>query len=255
MAEATAQDLITSAFQDIAIYGAIEASSITDADNAYALTLLQDMMDSWSNENLSAFTILEQSVLLTIGKASYTIGLSGGADIALTRPLRIIDDPGSCYIQDANQNNYGVSVVTRDKWNLYSNRGPIVTSNFPNVLFYDPQMPLGVINLTPYPNASYTLFFDSYLQLNDFPALTTPINLPPGYNLAIRRSLAEELWPAFGQGEVPAPIMRMSRVAKGNVKRTNVRPSQVIFDQEIVSRGQIQYNPYTDSPGSVISGT
>jgi hypothetical protein len=42
-----------------------------------------------------------------------------------------------------------MEVVPRDKWNQIGNRSSTITSQIPSVLFYDPQFPLGVINVFP----------------------------------------------------------------------------------------------------------
>lgn len=251
MAETTAGNLIKRALQEIGIYGSSEVLESSDAQ--LGLDVLNDMMDSWSNESLACYAILEQSEVLIPGQGSYKIGI-GAPDFNMVRPLRIIEGPGSAYIQDGDGNNYLMDVVPRDKWNLYGNRSGIITSNFPNILFYDPQFPFGVINLTPFPNLAYTMFWDSYLQLQEFPSLTTLINLPPGYNAAIRHNLAAELWPFFGSGDLDKVVTYKALQSLGTVKRNNLRPLDALYDSEIVSRGGLQYNVYTDSSGSAISG-
>lgn len=245
--ETTAQDLIRVALNEIGIYGASETLRSDDAQ--LGLTVLNDMMDSWSNESLSCFCILEQTAPLISGQAAYTIG--PGGDFDMVRPLRILEDPGTAYTLDSNGNKYPLQVVPRDKWNMYSNTSSIVTSNFPTVLFYDPQYPLGIINITPFPNIAYQMYWDSYQQLESFPALTTTISLPPGYNAAIRHNLAAELWPFFGTGELAQTVVYLASQSKGNIKRTNIRPEEAVYDSEIVSRSQVQYNWQTDSVGSV----
>ena len=39
-------------------------------------------------------------------------------DFNMTRPIRIIDGPGTAYIRDSNNNDYAVDVVPQDKWNM-----------------------------------------------------------------------------------------------------------------------------------------
>jgi hypothetical protein len=249
MAETTAQNLIVRALQEIGIYGASEPVASQDAQ--LALDVLNDMMDVWSNEPQACYTILEQSAPLVPGKASYQIGI-GAPDFNMTRPLNIMDGPGSAYTTDTNGNTYPMEVVQRDKFNMYANRSSIINSNFPSVLFYDPQFPYGVINVLPFPNIAYTMFWDSYLQLQEFPTLTTAISLPPGYNAAIRHNLAVELWPFFGSGELDKTVIFMASRSLGSVKRTNGRTPIAIYDPEIVSRAKVSYNPYSDSPGNVV---
>jgi len=243
----TARDLITDALQTLGVYDS--ASPLTDADAQFGLKKLNQLMDMWSNMSLACFAVLEQSAQLIPGQAAYTIGPGGNFD--MVRPISILTDPGTAYVQDTNGNNYPMSVVPRDKWNLYSNRSSIITSNFPNVLFYDPQFPLGVINITPFPNLAYTMFWDSYAQLSDFSDLQVNLSLPPGYELAIVTNLAVLLKPAFLDGPVDPAVVVMAAESLGTIKRMNQRELVAVYDNEIVSRAQVSYNPYTDSVGSV----
>jgi len=213
------------------------------------LDLLNDLMDMWSNFNLACYAILEQSGLLVPNQSAYTIG--PGGNFNMTRPMKIIGSPGSCYVQDATGNNYDMQVVARDVWNLYTNRTNVVTSNFPNILFYDPQFPLGVINVLPFPNQPYTMFWDSYLQLSDYTSLTQVIQLPPGYKLAMWSNLAVLAKPYFLDGQMDPIIPVIATQSLGAIKRTNTRDNVAQYDAEIVARSNIQYNPYTDSVGSV----
>ena len=68
--------------------------------------------------------------------------------------------------------------------------------------FYDPQFPLGIVNIWPTPCQVYQCYFYSYLQLGDFPAPETNVLLPPGYNLAIR-----PIWRSHSSPISPPPSL------------------------------------------------
>jgi hypothetical protein len=238
----TALDIIRSALEFIGVYAPGEV--ISDSDAQRGLVVLNDMLDSWSNESLSTFAILEQSLPLVVGQQAYTIG--PGGNLNATRPIRLIDGPGAAYIMDTNLNRYPVDVVPKDKWNLIGLLA--TTSNIPDTIYYDNQNPLGILNVFPIPNISYTLFFDSYLQLADLAALTTAVSLPVGYNDAVKKCLGVELWPYFKTGEIGQSVLMLAAKAKGNVKRSNMRPVEAVFDPEIVSNAARTYNIYRDTP-------
>ena len=204
------------------------------------------MLDSWSNESLMTYCITEQSGTLNPGQYQYTIGPGGYFNT--TRPLRILGGGGTCYVVDNNGNRYNLEVVPQDRWNLIGNIAQ-VTANFPNTLFYDAQYPLGIINLYPIPTISWTLYFDSYIQLTDFANLTTVMSLPPGYQAAIQDNLAVEIWRFFKPDNVPVrpDLMRSAMMSKGNVKRTNIKEVIANYDSELVSRANGTYNIFTDS--------
>lgn len=244
MTTTTALDMITDALQGIGVYAAGEP--ISAADMALCMRRLNAMTDEWSNESLLCYTILEQSGTLVPGQWQYTIGTGGNFNT--TRPLRIEYSPGSCYVQDSNGNRYNLEVVPRNRWNLIGNIAQ-VTSNFPNTLFYDPQFPLGIINVYPIPNVGWTMYWDSLLQLAEFTDQTTLLSLPPGYEKAIEDNLRVELWPYFKPDNVaiPSSTVAIAARSKGAVKRTNTRENLSNYDPELVSRANGTYNIYTDS--------
>lgn len=246
MADPTAMDLIQDSAELLQIYAPGEV--ISDADAQRFLSTLNSMLDVWSNLTLSCFRILEQSMVLIGGQQQYTVG--PGGYVNGERPIKILDGPGTAYVQDFNGNNYPVTVVARDQWNLYGNRSELITSDFPDTLFYDPQYPLGVINLMPVPTIGYTLFFDSYAQLADLPDLASTISLPPGYKRAIVTNLAVCAKPYFKTAQIDPLIVAEAMKTHGDIKRSNMRPNVAVMDPELVSRANVGYNVYTDRSGS-----
>lgn len=241
---ATAQSLIQTALELLGVYASGEVMSA--ADSSRGLQVLNAMMDSWSNDSLFCYAIQETSFPLVVGQAQYTLGPGGQIDAP--RPLKIITGPGAAYIQDTNLNNYPVEVIPRDKWNMIGLRTN--TSNIPDTMFYDPQFPLGIINIFPVPLITYTVFFDAYLQLSDFADLTTTMTLPSGYEAAIYSNLAIWMKPFFKDAQIDPIILELASQTKGSIKRTNIRENVAIYDPEIVSRASPTYNIYRDSsPG------
>ena len=242
----TALDHITDALERIGSYSPGEVLSAADSERG--LSALNDMLDSWSNESLTTFAKLEQSVVFTPGQYQYTIGPNG--NINSTRPLRILDGYGTCYVLDTNGNRYPMDVLQQDEWNLIGNVAQ-VNANIPSKLFYDPQFPLGIINVFPVPTIGWTLFFDSWLQLAEFPDLVTVLTLPPGYRRAIRTNLAIELWPYFKDEKTQpnAALVKAAMTSLGNIKRTNIKEVVAIYDPEIISRASPTYNIFRDRQG------
>jgi hypothetical protein len=236
---ATALDIIKIAFSSLGVYAAGE--NIPSDDAQLALTVFNDMLDSWSNESLTCYAQLEQTAPLVVGQQKYTIG--PGGNFNMTRPLRINNAPGSAYIQDAQGNIYPLDVVPQTTWNLIGQR--FVNSNLPDTLFYDPQYPLGIINIFPVPNISYNIFFDSYLQLTEFANLTTQINLPPGYKTAFQDNLAVYMKPHFADAQIDPLVIQAAMKSKGNIKRTNMRQMVARYDSDLVSRVNVTPNIYT----------
>jgi hypothetical protein len=236
----SALTLIQSAYEQIKIYA--PGVPINAADSARALAELNTMLDEWSNEKLTCYANLEQSLLLIPGQQSYTAGSGGYLPV---RPLTINTGRGAAYLMDSNQNRYPVNVVEQDEWNMIGLLNE--TSNLPDTLFYDPQYPLGIVNIFPLPLQAFTVYFDSRLQIADMPTLATLFSLPPGYSSAIRNNLACRLWGFFKQGDPTPWLAQMAMRSLAAIKRTNIRQSPSTYDSAIVSRAKSSYNIYTDS--------
>jgi hypothetical protein len=240
----TPRDLIQSAFEAVRVYAPGEAA--LDADMARGFTRLNRMLDSWSNESLTTFALLEQSAPLVVGQSAYTIG--PGGDFNMVRPIRIIDGPGSAYLLDTNGNRYPVDVIPQAKWNTIWNISRS-TSNLPDTIFYDPQFPLGIINVYPLYSGgvSVTLFWDSYLSLVKLTSLDVAVMLPPGYEKAIEDNLAIELEPYFPTAIVSPLLRELASTSKANIKRSNIRENVAVFEKELRARGGAVYNVYSDT--------
>ena len=237
----TALDIIQDAFELLGIYGPGDTAAA--ADSARGLSVLNDMLDVWSNETLTCFAELTQTFTLQVGIGTYTVG--PGGMISGTRPLRVIEAPGSAYLLDTQGNRYMMTVVDQMTWNNQTTA--VANANLPDTLFYDPQYPLGIINIWPTPSMSYTCSFLSYLQLGDFGSLTAVFSLPPGYKRAITTNLALSLKAYFTSAQLDPDVREEARDTKASIKRTNMRMQISVYDPELVARSSSGgYNIYND---------
>lgn len=217
----------------------------TGPDMARGLSVLNAMLDSWSNESLTCFAWQTIGFPLVPGKSTYTIGPNGA--INQPRPLRLSDDVGAAYLLDENANKYSIEVVDQMTFNLRTSAA--VNANLPDTVMYDPQYPLGIINIWPTPSQAYTCYVSAFLPLTEFATLDTAVNFPPGYNRAISTNLAISLHPYFKDGPLNPLLMKEASDTKGAVKRTNMRSQRAVFDPELTARGNASYNIYSDRMG------
>lgn len=136
-----------------------------------------------------------RETLALTGAASYTIG-SGGL-FNVDRPVRVLG--GS--IAAGSSVTKGLRLVTAEEWAAYPAKG--AGGNFAEVLFYDGAYPTGTVWLAPKPATGGTLELFNYIALASFATLATVIDLPPGYERALRLCLAVELAPEFGRALDP----------------------------------------------------
>lgn len=233
-------DIVQAALEEIGAYQPGETVTAADADRAHKVA--NNMIASWSNENLACFAFLTQSTPLRNNVTQYTCGPGGDVSV---RPLKI----QQAYITDTEGNKYQIEIVEEYDFNLIINGAPTVTSQVPTVLFYDPQFPLGIINVYPSPLPPlYTLWWTSYLQLNGWPSLLTDIELPPGYEEAIQHNLALRMTSFMGLKPDPL-VVEYASETKGIIKRQNIRLDVSYYDPEIISRSSGAYDVRSDTFG------
>lgn len=241
----TALTILKDAFMQMKLYA--PGQTLLDADAEYGLNLMNEMLDEWSNTAYACFANLEQALPLVPGKQQYTIGPTGSPDIVAPRPIAILTGQGAAYLVDVNNNRYPVNVIEQDQWNTI---GRLVnTSQLPDTLFYNPQFPLGILNVFPQPLIAYTLYFDARLQLANFTSLNASFSLPPGYKAAIKNNLVIRLWPAYKQGDPNALLIGLATQSLADVKRSNIKLSPSPYDSAVVSRARSTYNIYNDGNG------
>jgi hypothetical protein len=239
----TVNDLISRSMRALQALGDNEVPTASEYNDGRVA--FNSMLESFSLDGLSSYVMQEQSFSLVVGTNSYTIG-SGGV-VNVTRPTEITQ----AYIRDSLNNDFLMNLHTRDTWNQIGNRGSNITSQIPTDLFYDPQNPLGVINIFPTPSEANTCFFDSTLQLTTFPSATTQLAMPIGYERMYVYNLAVELASMFGfpippvqPGQKNVTVLAMESLEK--VKRMNMQSKPMIanYDPYIVTRSDQTYNIY-----------
>lgn len=234
MSVTTAEDLIEQALSKILVLGVQD--TLSDADTQKGLDTLNLMLDGWHTEGLMVYATKEDTKVLTGMDGQYTIG--SGGDINVTRPVKITD----AYVLGSGV-RYPLDLMGQVRWDALSYPA---TYGIPRKLFYDPQYPLGIINLYPIPATSaYTLYLHSYLQIESFATLTEAFSLPPGYARAIIANLAVELCPDFGKAIDPV-LAKIAFQSKNALKRLNAREVVAKIDSALLPRGGM-YDINSDS--------
>jgi hypothetical protein len=227
-------DIITNALTNI---GAQAIGEPVDAGLAtFAFNKLNNILDRWSNENFMVYAINEIAYTIA-GSTTWTIGPTG--QIVTTRPLSI----NSAFVRVTTSNgplDFPVAVINVEQYELIGLKqlpGP-----WPRSVYYQPTMPNGVLNFWPLPAQGEIHLFCQTL-FSAFVTLYDTINFPPGYVQAMEWTLSEQMLPAFGRTaqDLVAMIKANAIEARGAVKRTNMKPLQVVeFDQILTSMGRVK---------------
>jgi hypothetical protein len=116
------------------------------------------------------------------------------------------------YYQD-----YPIQMMPNTKWqDIYQKQ---IQSTYPLWCWYDMQYPIGFINLWPIPITNISCNISQWLQLCDVTTLTTAIEFPPGYQMALEYALAYHLAGEYGQSGDKFEKYMLD--AKANIKRLN----------------------------------
>lgn len=204
----SALDIITGAAKLLGVIFKNEQLSADEANDG--LIALNDMLDTWSNDNLATVAYTLENFSLT-GASSYTIG-SGGT-FNTSRPINIITA-----VVHLSSVDYNLDIIAPEQYQTEI-AVKSTTSSIPEYLTYDNGYPLGTIKMYAVPTSGSTLYLQSNKPLSNLSALTTTVDLPPGWKRALKNNLAIDLAPEYGV-EPPASVVRNAATALGAIKRS-----------------------------------
>lgn len=207
----TVSDLIKGSLRLLGVIA--QGETPTAQESADALSSLNDMLDSWSNDGLLLFDRTIESLSIVASTASYTIGTGGVFNTA--RPVRIIE---AAFKQSGSNEELPLNILTSQEWARAYDK--TLTSSLLSCLYYNDTFPLGTIYVWPVPTASGTLVLTSDKPLSNYSAISDSVTLPPGYKKALRYNLALELAPEYGK-QVSEIVFQQATESKANIMRTN----------------------------------
>lgn len=230
----TALDIIVGAAK---LIGVVFKSETLDDDEAQdGLTALNDLLDSWSNDNLSTYAYTLESFPLT-NMPSFTMGIGG--DFNTVRPINI----ATAVLRFATV-DYDLDIITLDE---YQTEIPVksISSPIPQVLAYDNNYPLATIRIYPVPQSGSTLFLQSNKPLANLSSLTASVDLPPGWKRALKSNLSIDLAPEYGV-EVPPTVIEMAKNSLGAIRRATA----INQAMPLMSGDSVRYSILGGTPGN-----
>lgn len=207
---ATAQGIIERALRLIGATDPEETPSTQEYKDG--LVALNSMTDFWRTESLMLYEQVDTVKALSNGVSTYTVGVGG--DIPIPRPLHI----EWAYLVDLGIRFPPIGVISEQQFKMYAST--TVKSDYPTKMWYDPQMPLGVINLYPVPQKAVELHIGTNQLLQSFAAIADVVALPPGYQAALEYNLAVWLAPEYAK-EVSSSVYKMANTTRASIKRVN----------------------------------
>lgn len=201
---ATVNDIVSRAMRLSGNLGAGEVLAASEA--ADGLTALNSLLEVWALEKLMLYKF--ETVSFTPTTGSFTIGATG--DLVAARPVAIL----SAYRRIGGI-DVPVDVIDRAQYESIVQKG--LSSNV-QAVYYKPEFPNGRVFC--WPVTTDTLYLSVQQPLTAYTALTTELNLPPGYQEALTFNLAVMLAPEFS-GEVSRTVMRQAANTKRLIKNVN----------------------------------
>lgn len=232
----TGNDLIASSLRLIGVLASGEVPSADEANDA--LTILNQMIDSWTAERMMIFTLNINEFVLTAGQQVYTLGVGGNFNIA--RPARI-ERMGIVSLNNPAQPlELPLEMLTDQQWAAIPVK--VISSSLPQKVYDDGAFPLRNLSFWCIPNVQVKTRIYGWATLAQFPDLVTDITFPPGYLKAIRYNLAVDLAPEFGVVELNPITASIAVTSKATIKSQNAPLVDSYCDPAVVSPDKKIFN-------------
>lgn len=218
----TALNLITDTLLDMGVIA--DETLPTASQSVGALTKLNDLIGAWNLDPLAVFGANQFVMPLVANKQAYTIG--PGGDLNIIRPDIITQAFARNITQSlANQTDYPLPILTNQEWAEIPQKGN--TGGYPFLgVWFNLTFPLITAYISPIPrDAQYSLVFWAD-GMNGVLALNTVMQLPPGYNRALKYALYLELAGGY-QIQIPPKIEQLAASSKAGVDRHNLQLNEL----------------------------
>lgn len=209
-------DIITEAFldlQEIRVGRTIATLEQTDA-----FLRLNQIVASWSAEQLSVFGAAHTGLTVTAGTSDYTVGPAGTL-VTAARPVRIT---GAAGVSGAFRQPVEVMSFSEFSARAVNDLGR--TSVMAKMLAADQGFPSINIRLFPPPAASPAiLWLDYWIAIAAFATVGDTVTLPPGYEKALHFALAVELYPQYPRSGAIGMLVAQAAESKAVITALNAQ--------------------------------
>lgn len=236
----SAMALIASAMRLIGVLASGETPQLSEANDA--LSVLNQMLDSWNADRLSVYTTTASDFALVQGKQTYTLGSGGFWDT--NRPAKIDAMSVILTSNPSNPIEIPIPMYSVDDWQT---KVPVksVNGSFPTVCYDDGGFPLRTLSMWPIPTQVNNFRIYAWQPLPILVNLQSTVTYPPGYAEGLRYNLAVRLGAEFG--EEVAPIVQS--IALSSLARLKTMNAPDLKLQSDLSPGPAGYNYRADMFG------
>ena len=226
---ATAGDLVKGAMR---LIGAIASGETpTSAEMSDGLSVLNEMIKSWSNDNLVVYQRPREVFSLVGGQQNYLMG--SGQDFDSSRPTEIT---GIGVLRNGQE--IPVHLLTADQWEKVTLKD--LNQSFPTAAYCEVEGENLSIYFWPIPTDSDSVIVYSRKPFASFAAQSDVVLLADGYFRALRYNLALELAPEFGI-EPSQLVYGIAKDSLAKIKRQNLKPPILAKEDPINGNSYIDW--------------
>jgi hypothetical protein len=230
----TANEIITSALQEIGALAAGESAPIQES--ADVLKKLQRLIDRMNARMPMVYNVNFVTYTLQVNHTPTSIGPGGDFDVN-QRPVDILsiglflnDDPAVQILLNKRDQQWWASQTIQK-----------LTSTLPTDFYYSPDWPLGNIYFWPVPTSVHDVLVQSRLVLGEYTSYAQNFTMPPAYWDAIVYQLAVSLCPMY-EREPSATLLDMEKRAIKAIQVNNMQSPRLSSDAPS-SRGVNEARP------------
>jgi hypothetical protein len=189
------------------LIGAIAAGELLETNELNdALVSLNQMLSSWNTEGASL--VARKRLLLAVA--------GGGPFVLSERPVRI---------EAASVASGGIDsqleIVDSAGWESTPEKA--AQSVYVRRLFCDYGYPSASVYIAPIPRLGGQLEMWIYVPLAQFTSLAQVIDIPPGYEIAVRYNFAMALLPEYPRSQVDPTLPTQAQMYKASIVQLNAQ--------------------------------
>lgn len=232
----TPVELINLALKQVGALGVGQTASAEDVADAFKM--LNMMLAQWSVKRNVVYQILDVSCSAT-GAQTYSVGTGG--DFNTPRPSRLF----GAYCRQLNNPGLPVDYPLELLQSIsdYSRISTKTMGSLPSLVWYDPQMPMGVLHTWPVATTGYELHILALKPLGKFSSAYDDITLPEVYEEALMYNLAGRLYALYGIQPNPV-VVALANASLATVRQSNLQIATMRMPANLSRCGS--YNVYSD---------
>lgn len=240
----TAGDIIASACRLIGVLSSGE--TLPNDIGQDALAVFDQMLDSWTADRLTVFTINIAQFNLVPNQQVYTYG--PGGDFNVPRPSEITRASIVSLTNPSQPLELYIDLYTDKDWQSIPVKN--IQTTLPNGVYDDGAYPLRNLSFWPIPTVNVQTRLYTYTALTQPVTLATAVAFPPGYAEAFRYNLAVRLiaeMPGEFNPVMVQTTLQLAAESLARVKTINLPDIEATIDPYL-SEKYGRYNFYTDLP-------